>query len=98
MHKFPKFRRVLSDMKSLDNVSVRFSSDSVTGEFIPGTHGSVIIPTSDDATDAMTLCRAYEYGGKCNGCRACWDKSVDVIAYPAHGVKMAKVIKIIKAA
>lgn len=98
MHKFPKFSLVLDAMKALDNVSVRFSSDSVTGEFIPGTHGSVIVPTSDDATDAMTLCRAYEHEGKCNGCRACWDKSVDVIAYPAHGVKMAKVIKIVKAA
>ncbi len=94
MHKFPKFRAVLRAMKALDNVNVRFSSDSVTGEYIPGTHGSVIVPVSTDATKDMTLCRAYENAGKCSGCRACWDKSVDVIAYPAHGVKMAKVIRI----
>lgn len=94
MHKFPKFRRVLSDMKRLNNVAVRFSSDSVTGEFIAGTHGSVIIPTPEWVMPGMTLCEAYSRGGTCSGCRSCWDKTVDVIAYPAHGVKMAKVIKI----
>jgi hypothetical protein len=94
MHKFPKFRGVLSEMQVLDNVSVRFSSDSVTGEFIEGLHGSVIVPTPDHATDKMTLCKAYANGGKCSGCRACYDKSVDLIAYPAHGVKMSKVIKL----
>jgi hypothetical protein len=98
MHKFPKFKQVLQSMQALENVSVRFSSDSVTGQFIPSLHGSVIVPTSEDATDKMTLCKAYEHEGKCNGCRACWDKSIDLIAYPAHGVKMNKVIRILKAA
>ena len=88
---------VLADMKKLENVSVRFSSDSVTGQFIDGLHGSVIVPTVADATEKMTVCRAYENAGKCSGCRACWDKSVSLIAYPAHGVKMSKVIKLIKA-
>ena len=53
MHKFPKFRTVLTTMQSLDNVAVRFSSDSVTGQYVEGLHGSVIVPTSDDATDSM---------------------------------------------
>lgn len=97
MHKFPKFRTVLTTMQTLDNVMVRFSSDSVTGQYVDGLHGSVIVPTSDDVTSSMKLCRAYENGGKCSGCRACWDKSVPLIAYAAHGVKMAKVIRIIKA-
>jgi hypothetical protein len=94
MHKFPKFRGVLTEMQALDNVMVRFSSDSVTGQFIDGLHGSVIVPTIDDVTPKMQACNAYQHGGKCNGCRACWNKSVPLIAYPAHGVKMAKVIKI----
>lgn len=94
MHKFPKFKKVLQDMQNLDNVMVRFSSDSVIGQFIEGLHGSVIIPTIDNATDKMTVCKAYENLGKCSGCRACWNKSIPVIAYPAHGVKMSKVIKI----
>lgn len=94
MHKFPKFRRVLQDMQRLENVSLRFSSDSVTGEYVKGLHGSVIVPTADSATADMKLCEAYAHAGTCNGCRACWDKSIQLIAYPAHGVKMAKVIKI----
>jgi hypothetical protein len=94
MHKFPKFRGVLTEMQALENVMVRFSSDSVTGQFIDGLHGSVIVPTIDDVTPKMQACNAYQHGGKCNGCRACWNKSVPLIAYPAHGVKMAKVIKI----
>jgi hypothetical protein len=96
MHKFPKFQMVLSEMQALPNVMVRFSSDSVTGDFIPGLHGSVIVPDANTLPDGVTLCRAYENAGKCSGCRACYDKTVDVIAYPAHGVKMAKVIKIVK--
>jgi len=98
MHKFPKFALVLQNMAALKNVSVRFSSDSINGQFTKGLHGSVIIADSTQTTKAMTLCKAYENLGKCNGCRACWDKKVKVIAYPAHGQKMQKVIQILKAA
>jgi hypothetical protein len=98
MHKFPKFSLVLQEMKALPNVSVRFSSDSVNGQFTKGLHGSVIVADPDQTTKDMTLCRAYENAGKCSGCRACWDRSVKVIAYPAHGRKMNKVIQILKAA
>jgi hypothetical protein len=98
MHKFPKFALVLQQMAALPNVSVRFSSDSVTGEYTKKLHGSVIIPNPADVKKGMTLCRAYENAGKCSGCRACYDKKVKVIAYPAHGVSMHKVIRIIKAA
>jgi len=94
MHKFPKFAMVIRAMQALPNVMVRPSSDSIVGEFLPGLHGSVIVPDSRVNPDMVTLCRAYEHGGRCNGCRACWDKSIDLIAYPAHGQKMAKVIRI----
>jgi len=98
MHKFPKFKLVLDQMQKLKNVSVRFSSDSVTGEYIKGLHGSVIIPAPEDNKKGMTLCQAYEHNGTCNGCRACYDKKVKVISYPAHGKKMHKIINILKAA
>lgn len=94
MHKFPKFALVLREMASLDNVMVRPSSDSIVGVFIPGLHGSVIVPDTRVNPDMVTLCRAYENAGKCNGCRACYSKDIPVIAYPAHGQKMAKVINI----
>ena len=96
MHKFTKFKSVLNDMQALPNVSVRFSSDSVTGEYTKGLHGSVIVPVAEDVKRGMTLCEAYANDGKCSGCRACYDKKVKVIAYPAHGVSMHKVIRIIK--
>jgi hypothetical protein len=92
MHKFIKFKGVIDHMESLDNVVVRFSSDSVTGGFVGGLNSSTIF--SDTVPEGATECQAYQHEGKCNGCRACYDKSVSVIAYKAHGVKMAKVIKI----
>jgi hypothetical protein len=93
MHKFAKFKRVIERMQALDNVVVRFSSDSVTGERIEGLNTSTIF--SDTLPANAFECKAYQNEGKCSGCRACYDKSVSVIAYKAHGVKMAKVIKIV---
>ena len=93
MHKFAKFREVIASMQTLDNVVVRFSSDSVTGEVIEGLNTSTIF--SDTVPANAFECKAYQHEGKCNGCRACYDKNVSVIAYKAHGVKMAKVIKIV---
>ena len=99
MYKFPKFRHVFDSMRALDNVSVRFSSDSIVGEYIDGLHGSVIGPSADTYSerDGSALCRAYEHGGKCNGCRACWNKDIPLICYPAHGAKMHRVIRIMQA-
>ena len=94
MHKFPKFALVIASMQALPNVMARPSSDSIVGVFIPGTHGSVIVPDSRVDPEMVTLCKAYENNGKCSGCRACYDKSIPVIAYPAHGKSMAKIIKI----
>jgi len=93
MHKFSKFKSVIASMQALPNVVVRFSSDSVTGEVIEGLNTSTIF--SDTVPANAFECKAYQHEGKCNGCRACYDKSVSVIAYKAHGVKMAKVIKIV---
>ncbi len=92
MHKFAKFSGIIAKMNQLDNVAVRLSSDSVTGEIIEGTTTSTIF--SDTVPEGAFECKAYEHGGKCNGCRACYKKFIPVIAYKAHGKKMAKVIKI----
>lgn len=93
MAKFPKFMPVIAKMQALPNVMVRFSSDSINGEF-DNRHGSTIIPDVASAPAGVTVCLAYEYEGKCNGCRACWNKAVPVIAYPAHGKTMKKIIRI----
>ena len=94
MHKFSKFAPVIARMQNLPNVVVRFSSDSVQGEIIAGVTTSTIF--SDNVPAGATECEAYKHDGKCNGCRACYNKDVQVIAYKSHGVKMAKVIKILQ--
>lgn len=93
MYKFTKYDSVINRMMNLPNVVVRLSSDSVTGEIINGLTTSTIF--SDTLPSGAFECKAYEHGGKCNGCRACYSKDVQVVAYKAHGVKMAKVIKIL---
>lgn len=92
MHKFDKFKPIIAEMQMLSNVVVRFSSDSVSGGVIEGLNTSTIF--SDTLPANAFECKAYQHEGKCSGCRACYDKSMSVIAYKAHGVKMAKVIKI----
>ena len=96
MAKFPKFAGIIAKMQELPNVMVRFSADSVDGSFVAGVHGSTIVPTNDNVP-GVEVCQAYEDGGKCNGCRKCWDKAIPVIGYVAHGKKMAKVIRLKRA-
>lgn len=95
MYKFKKFHSVIAKMQALPNVVVRFSSDSVQGQLVDGVTTSTIFSDESQLPDNATICRAYEHEGKCNGCRACYSKDVPLIAYKSHGVKMAKVIKIL---
>jgi hypothetical protein len=94
MHKFTKFADVLGRMEALPNVVVRKSSDSVSGGLVDGQTTSTIVADEAQLPANATLCRAYEHEGKCNGCRACYSKDVSIVAYKAHGRKMAKVIRL----
>lgn len=94
MMKFAKFQPVFAQMQALPNVMVRFSADSITGGFTPGLHGSTIISSESQAQPGVFVCRAYEHDGKCSGCRACYDKSVSVVAYVTHGNRMRKVVRL----
>ncbi len=89
MHKFPKFTLVLQRLQSLPNVVLRLSSDSIIGETIEGPNTSTI-GTLEDAPKGSFVCEAYTRGGKCDTCRACWDKSVSVVTYIGHGKTMVK--------
>ena len=78
-------------MAELPNVAVRFSSDSIDGSH-QKEHGSTIIPHAIGGS--YTVCRAYDRGGKCGDCRACWNKNIKRIAYVMHGRKAMKTLKI----
>lgn len=92
MHKFAKFGPVLAAMQALPNVMVRPSSDSVTGEFESGLHGSTIVPDTMPR-NGVKLCHAATNDGKCGPCRDCYSKDIPVIGYLAHGVSMAKIVR-----
>lgn len=92
MHKFPKFADVLARMQALPNVMVRPSSDSVTGEYTAGVHGSTILPEAE-APEGVTVCHAAFNAGQCGACRTCYSKDVAVIGYVAHGATMGKVVR-----
>jgi hypothetical protein len=94
MYKFAKYADVFARMQALPNVVVRYSSDSVAGGTVDGATTSTIVSDEAQIPANATLCRSYEHGGKCNGCRACYSKDVPVIAYKTHGRKMAKVIRL----
>lgn len=94
MVKFAKFASIIAKMQALPNVMVRFSSDSIDGTYTEGVHGSVICHDADSAPQGSTVCKAYSNGGKCGTCRDCYSKAIPVIAYPAHGKKMHKIIRI----
>lgn len=91
-YKFEKIKRVLDDLASEPNASVRFSSDSIVGEYQAGFHGSTINSDSDDPS--VFHCPAYKQEGKCLDCRACWNKDVPVVSYAGHGKSMLKNIKV----
>lgn len=96
-YKFKKIRRVLTKMKRLPNVAVRYSSDNIDS-WNKRVHGSVVVtkPLRNGIYPwshvMMVNCEANTRDGKCGDCRACWDKTVKIIAYLTHGKKMAKVV------
>lgn len=93
MYKFKKFHSVIQEMASLQNVAVRLSSDSITGELVNSSVSdinSTIIP--EHAIDSYNgfICKAFYQDGKCLDCVACYDKNVKTISYVGHGLTMKK--------
>lgn len=95
MYKFDKFFNVIAKMSSLENVVVRLSSDSITGEkvqsFLSENDSTILDQTSlDNVDNSIFICKAFEQEGKCLTCKACYDKGVKTIGYVGHGVSMKK--------
>ena len=87
-HKVPKIKDWLNYTKRLSNMSIRYSADRIN-KFNKRLHGSVV--TNGDKLPGVFECQAYTRGGQCGDCRACWDKTIKVIGYPAHGYGMKRI-------
>ena len=93
-YKLKKIKPILDKMNKLENVVVRFSSDSITGgldlnniqetEKINGLYKSTIYGTAQELPKNAHPCQAYENAGECGVWRKCWHKSVKNIAYKLH--------------
>jgi hypothetical protein len=93
-HKVEGIRAILASMKKMKNVSVRYSSDKINGLTLK--HGSFVFDQHMfpdlEVGEGIEICRANTRGGECGDCRSCWDKTVKIIAYPAHGKNMKRVV------
>ena len=74
----------LEKLESLPNVKVRYSSDSINGEY-NSLHGSTAIQPKQKYDDSKVFKCPVDYDQikKCGNCRACWH-SEKVIAYNFH--------------
>lgn len=93
MYKFKKFHAVIQQMAALDNVVVRLSSDSVTGDIVQSEltdTNSTIIPEYALSEYEGFVCQAFYQEGKCLDCTACYNKGIKTVAYVGHGVSMKK--------
>ena len=94
----PQYKTVLQKLNQLPNVAVRYSSGSMHGDIVDTAQNSSTVIGEESVSSLrkdVQLCLAYneENNGKCNGCRKCWDKNVQHVAYIAHGVKAKKIAK-----
>lgn len=93
MYKFKKFHSIIEQMAALQNVAVRLSSDSITGDLVNSSVSdlnSTIIPEHTIDSYNGFICQAFYQDGKCLDCTACYDKTVKTIAYVGHGLTMKK--------
>lgn len=81
-HKVPHLRLIIEMIDREPNVVVRRSMDNVDDD--PPEHGHAALVVSRPRDDVYT-CPATTSRKQCDGCRACWDPNVRVVAYLAHG-------------
>jgi hypothetical protein len=69
-----------------DNVVIRMSAPFPDSMHVPGASltGNVALVHTKKPQEGVFVCRANTRGGKCGDCRACWDRTVTAVTYPAH--------------
>jgi hypothetical protein len=71
------------DLEALPNVTVRYSSPSIIGTY-EEKHGSTVSSVIKKSTKDLFYCPASNQKGKCNDCKACWNKNLKVVSYLKH--------------
>jgi len=87
-----RIRFWLEKRQKLPNVMVRYSSDSIHGQYDPELHGSSVAPLVLLDVTERKVCKACTRDHECGKCRDCWGKSVPMIIYPTHGRKMNRIV------
>jgi hypothetical protein len=68
-----------------DNLNIRLSAYMVDGPLPDGAANRLGVTMSGVTSDPKKVsCPAYNQGGVCGSCRACWDKNQPVVFYPKH--------------
>lgn len=90
-HKIDRIRTILEWIQAEPNAVVRYSGDEIDSATVAGPNSSIVVTSPADAPEGVHVCPAYQHKpAKCNGCRACWDKGVTMVAYPLHGHRVFK--------
>lgn len=93
-HKIKLIANVINRLNRLANCVVRISSDSIVGGIVDWETNSTIVPIgSVKSSKGFLVCQSFNNNGKCGDCRACWNKNLKTVAYPAHGNVMKSKLK-----
>lgn len=81
-----KEKGILSAYKGTipDNLTVRLSAAMVDSDKVNHELTGNVSLVQDKVELSGFHCKAPEQGGKCEDCRACWNKSIDTIVYFKH--------------
>lgn len=80
----PSIDKVLKRLDKQQNVAIRHSSGEIDGGTIRRKNSSTVICSDAELPEGAHHCPAPKQDNTCGRCRACWDKSIQVIAYDYH--------------
>jgi hypothetical protein len=81
-------KRIVSGYVPPSNLVIRASTGMIGKAPISGAaHASMIARGPDEVPTGAHPCPAYQQGGSCGDCRACWSPVVSLVVYPLHAGK-----------
>ena len=73
-------------LKNLNiRVSVPMRNQDAPSMHLSNMTSSMVVDNVEELRGSgVSVCPAYTQGNVCGDCRACWDRSIQVVAYPSH--------------